>query len=66
MELYRNPNVKSEIEEINKELKTLCAKFRMRNNILTDAERINQHYNEAMRLEKESKTHNEPHKKRFM
>jgi hypothetical protein len=66
MGLYRNPNAKSEIEEINKELKTLRAKLRMCNNILTDVERINQHYNEAMRLEKESKTHNEPSKNRFM
>lgn len=66
MGLYRNHNAKSEIDEINKELKILRAKLRMCNNILTDVERINQHYNEAMRLEKESKFHNEPSKNRFM
>ena len=58
MGLYRNPNAKSEIEEINKELKTLRAKLGMCNNILTDAERINQHYNEATRLEQESQRTN--------
>lgn len=61
-----NPDAKSEIEEMNKELKILRAKLRMCNNILTDAERINQHYNEAMRLEKESKMLNEPSKTRFV
>jgi hypothetical protein len=66
MGLYRNPNAKSEIDEINKELKILRAKLRMCNNILTDAERINQHYNEAMRLENESKTNNETSQNRFM
>ncbi len=66
MGLYRNPNAKSEIEEINKELKTLRTKLRMCNDILIDAERINQYYNEAMRLENESKIHNEPYKNRFM
>ena len=66
MGLYRNPNAKSEIDETNKELKILRTKLRMCNNILTDAERINQHHNEAMRLEKEAKTHNEPYKNRFV
>lgn len=66
MGLYRNPNAKSEIAEINKELKNLRAKLKMCNNILTDAERINQHHNEAIRLENESKIDNAPFKKRFI
>lgn len=66
MGLYRNPNAKSEIAEINKELKNLRAKLKMCNNILTDAERINQHHNEAIRLENESKIYNAPFKKRFI
>lgn len=66
MGLYRSPDAQGEIEKINKELKDLRAKLRLCNNILTDAEHINQRYNEAMRLEKESKIHNEPSKTRFM
>lgn len=63
MGLYRNPNAKSEIEEINKELKTLRAKLRMCNNILIDAEHINERYNNALKHEQEAKQqHNRTNK----
>ncbi|MBP3448717.1 MAG: relaxase/mobilization nuclease domain-containing protein [Clostridia bacterium] len=54
--LYHKPDAKSEIADINTELKKLRAKFRMCNNILTDSERIAERYNEAQRLEQEATT----------
>ena len=56
--LYRKPDAKDEIAEINAELKDLRATFRMCNNILSDSERINHHFNEAMQLEEESQRAN--------
>ena len=52
--LYHKPDTKGEIADINSELKELRAKVRMCNNILTDAERINERYNEVQRLEQEA------------
>ncbi len=52
--LYHKPEAKGEIADINSELKELRAKVRMCNNILTDAERINERYNEVQRLEQEA------------
>lgn len=56
--LYRKPDAQDEIADINTELKKLRVTLRMCNNILSDSERINQHYNEAMRLEEESQRAN--------
>ncbi len=56
--LYHKPDAKGEIADINTELKELRAKIRMCNNILIDSERINEHYNEAQRLEQEAKMPN--------
>lgn len=61
--LYHKPDAKGEIADINAELKDLRAKVRMCNNILTDSERINEHYNEAQRLEQETMTP-QKHKKK--
>ncbi len=52
--LYHKPDAKSEIADINKELKELRAKVRMCNNILTDSERINGHYEKAIELEQQT------------
>ena len=52
--LYRKPDAKGEITDINAELKELRAKVRMCNNILTDSERIAERYNEAQRLEQKA------------
>ncbi len=51
--LYHNPDARSEIADINTELKELRAKVRMCNNILTDAERIKERYNKAQKLDQE-------------
>ena len=61
--LYHKPDAKGEIADINAELKDLRAKVRMCNNILTDSERINEHYNETQRLEQETMTP-QKHKKK--
>ena len=52
--LYRKPDAKSEIADINTELKKLRAKVRMCNNILTDAERIKERYNKAQKLNQDA------------
>ena len=57
--LYHNPDAKSEIADVNKELKELRSRLRMCNNILQDAERINGHYSRAIELEQQATTVNE-------
>ena len=61
--LYHKSDAKDEIADINTELKDLCAKVRMCNNILTDSERIAERYKEAQRLEQEAMTP-QKHKKK--
>ncbi len=56
--LYSKPDVKDEISDINTELKKLRAKFRICNNILEDAERIQIRYNRAFELDNEAKKQN--------
>ena len=56
--LYSKPDSKDEISDINTELKKLRAKLRMCNNILEDAERIQNRYNRALELEEEAERQN--------
>lgn len=52
--LYRKPDAKDEIAEINVELKKLRATLRMCNNIIADSERIKEHYDKSVELENEA------------
>ena len=52
--LYHKTDSKEEIADMNKELKELRATVRMCNNILQDSERINEHHNKALELEKQA------------
>lgn len=52
--LYHKTDSKEEIADINKELKELRTTVRMCNNILQDSERINEHHNKALELEKQA------------
>lgn len=56
--LYSKPDSKDEISDINTEQKKLRAKLRMCNNILEDAERIQNRYNRALELEEEAERQN--------
>ena len=56
--LYNKPDIKREIDEINKELLKLRKAVRTCNNIFQDYKRIKKHINHVAQLEQESKERN--------